>query len=172
MERNAKTKCKQRLRCLFTQEEEEEDDIGINWDNFYIRDSIFLKKSSIQNAGLGVFVAIDFQENDIITEYLGKKINNEQVEQLTSQNKFHYIAQLSKDISIDGYRFEKIKNSFGFGSMINDIQNKKKTNCALFATTKNRRLSLFIVAIKPIYQNEELFLNYGLKYWNQFTKQV
>ncbi len=32
MERKAKTKCKERLKCLFTQKEE--DDIGINWDNF------------------------------------------------------------------------------------------------------------------------------------------
>ncbi len=157
--RIAKTKCKELLL-----KHNQETDLE-NWSKINL---IVLKKSSIENAGLGLFALVNFEENDIITEYKGKRINNEEVLKLTNTNNFYYIAQLNSTISIDGKRC-KLKNKIGLGSMIND--NRQEPNCQLYAVEKNKKLRLFVIAIRNIKSNEEFFLNYGQKYWEQYNCQ-
>lgn len=162
MERKAKTRCKELLKSMF---KEKEDDL--NWKTLKNLDVVCIKISSIPNAGFGIFANVNFEEHDVITEYKGKKLNNDEVLKLTLQNKFHYIAQVNSQNSIDGLR--KIpKNKNCFGSIINDAQNYKQTNCILYC----HRNKLFIVAIKPILKNQELFLNYGKKYWETFCQNA
>jgi len=94
--------------------------------------------------------------------YIGKKITNEKVLELTYGNQFHYIAQLDSKTCIDGKR--TVNNKTKLGSMINDIRIQTKTNCALFRI----KSKLYIIATKKIKTNEEFFLNYGKKYWDYY----
>ena len=153
-ERKSKIKCKELLKLMAIEETKEE-----NWSNF---GQVKKQISSIPNAGFGVFASVDFEDNDIITEYIGKKITNEKVLELTYGNQFHYIAQLDSKTCIDGKR--TVNNKTKLGSMINDIRIQTKTNCALFRI----KSKLYIIATKKIKTNEEFFLNYGKKYWDYY----
>ncbi len=177
-ERSAKTKCKEKLAEIAKMEsycEQEIEDALINWTSLSIS-NVMVKKSSIKNAGRGVFSNIIFEDNDCIAEYNGTMISNKKVRSLINQKKFHYIAMIHSLLYIDGNKHDKD----GVGSLVND--NRKKCNARLYSTNsfgsssynkgKKSNFRVFIIASKKILPNEEIFICYGRGYWLQFDSST
>ena len=139
------------------------EDEGLNWDKLEL--GVLMKQSTIPEAGRGVFATIDFQKDDVVTEYIGRIISVPTMRKLTEGRRCWYIAQIGGKLFIDGRRF---RGPIGaqltqLGSMVNDSRGQVPWNVRLHACPRQKRL--FLVAQRPIAPGDELFLNYGTRYW-------
>ena len=116
-----------------------------------------IKKSSIPNAGKGLFVFDKFAENDIIFKkgdkiisYEGELINLQQLNKRYGD----YTAPYALNIDKNNYRDASLKR--GVGSLGNT--NNKRNNVKLSANTKNK--TAFLKATKNIRNGSEIFISY------------
>lgn len=141
-----------------------------------------ISKSSIPNAGLGVYVNQDLQKNDMITVYSGNRITKQEFEELLDKdhkNALEYSVHIpnSSDVILGN---TDIRDTQYCGQLINDIacisnkvfnyqegvtylESKKKTNCEIMYDAL--REMFVITATRDINIGEELFLHYGYNYW-------
>lgn len=123
---------------------------------------LYLKKSNIPNAGLGVFTLKKIPAETLIGYYEGTlyKGNN---------NVTDYSFELSKQYYLDASEYPRC-----YIAMINDSYGSKYNNNCEFRMIyydhnkkllppKKRKIALY--SIKTIYKNEELMANYGDEYW-------
>jgi hypothetical protein len=108
---------------------------------------LYISKSNIKNAGLGVFSGEFIKKYDIIGTYSGKNKCND--------GDYTYIKSNGK--VIDASEFPRC-----YTAMINDSIGTEFYNNCIFSEDKN---IVYIMAIQNIKENEELFISYGLYYW-------
>ena len=111
-----------------------------------------IKKSTISNAGLGVFTTKPFAANEIITPYVGETVTKAQKEEQYGDNVAPYTLQLSENKFIDS------ACKRGTGSFVNT--NPGHNNARLiyhhsYATVR---------ATRPIPAGKEIFVTYGPQY--------
>lgn len=153
----------------------------VNWATLsLLSQGVQVRTSSIANAGLGLWADRDFAPYDIITEYTGAVISKKQMVQLTVQHRFQYVAQMTNDLYIDGFRFDDVSRACG--SMANDPRDSKRYNSRLYASNpppsirpevrkgRKTRLRLFLVAIRSIPKGSEVFFGYGKEYWSLYEQ--
>jgi len=139
--------------------------------------NLYIEKSNIPDAGLGVFTKDFIPSHSCIDEYSG--------ETYSFNPGGFYIYEYNSNHYIDARNYPRC-----YMSMINDcefipkkvIKKKKKkititpnayydennnvltTNCTFKKNIDNKKVYIFsLVDIKP---NSELFLSYGVNYWN------
>lgn len=146
-----------------------------------------VKKSTIKNAGLGLFTDSFIPKNSTITLYPGKIINRKEYQSMLNTNPRHidlyYVVEIDKILIIADH---KSRNKNELGHLINDvdmldysqftlndgiryINSYHDTNCELVLDKKNKLF--YVVSLKDIEENSELFIHYGIEYWlpaNQF----
>jgi hypothetical protein len=148
------------------------------------------KKSTIENAGLGLFTNKSFKKNDIVCYYppviIYDRINNNIIHDLDNFDHNNLDEYLSgdyiyeqSDISVIYYKDVTIKNNMYLGYLMNDnnynpnkIYTKGKNNCT-FATAPfelttdcfKNNIPVIIKATRDIKKGDELFLSYGKSYW-------
>jgi SET domain-containing protein len=119
-----------------------------------------VKKSSLPNAGNGLFVKIDFKKGETIAEYKGRRRTWAQVENDADNG---YIYHIDDDNVIDAQ-----KNVNTFGRYANDAAGLQKVsglrNNAVYVENDNR---VFIRATRNIKAGNEVFVSYGKRYWRQ-----
>jgi SET domain-containing protein len=119
-----------------------------------------VKKSSLPNAGNGLFVKIDFKKGEMITEYKGRRRTWAQVENDADNG---YIFHIDDDNVIDAQ-----KNVNTFGRYANDAAGLHRVsglrNNAEYIEESNR---VFIRATRNIKAGNEVFVSYGKRYWKQ-----
>ncbi len=178
--RLAKNKCNENLIEIRKYEEKNLhylSDICINWSTLNNK-NVTVRKSTIPNAGRGLFANITFNIDDCVAEYNGKIIGQKEVDKLTEQNQYQYIAQLTDFLAIDGYRDEKT----GLGSFVNDIRTKTKHNAYFYVSDykpnndnhnfgRKTNLRVFLIASNKIEKGDEIFVSYGSKYWEIFKNK-
>lgn len=121
-----------------------------------------IKPSTIEQAGLGVFVCnikenndfIVYRKNQKICPFDGEVITKEVLDDRYGEYTAPYAIEIHNDMVEDG------ATKRGIGSIINHQPNAR-TNCRYSITRDNHA---WIVATKDIKNNTELFVNYGSSY--------
>lgn len=109
------------------------------------------KKSSIPNAGNGVFANTDIRKDHAITVYSGEKVDDK-------PNCSEYVIQLQDGSYVIGDSTPQVGN--GLGSFINRLAAKK--NCEIEENEEYQQL--IVVATKNIKKGDELFTTYSRGY--------
>jgi len=107
----------------------------------------------MKDIGYGVFAGQDIQPKQVICEYIGKEISNEE-----ENSEVEYLFS-----GIDG------KSIRGFGSMIQD----GFPNCAFIPINnlKGRKQRLILIALEPVAKGQPLFIDY-MSHYVKWTDHV
>lgn len=126
---------------------------------------LFVKTSTLPNAGKGLFTKVAIAKNEIITEYIGNLVTWKDVEQDVDNG---YIFHINDAAVIDA---SKNKNSFGrYANDAAGLQRIKGIiNNAEYLEEGTR---VFIKAKKAIPAGGEVFVAYGPQYWKQVKENM
>ena len=116
-----------------------------------------VKRSAI--ARYGVFAERDYSKGEYIVEYKGKKMLNSDVNSDENKGNHRYIIELNNKWCLDG----NIKNNPAKFINHSCVPNSE------YMTTGRRVL---IHAIKKIKKGEEITVNYGKEYFDEFLKGI
>ena len=126
-----------------------------------------VKESTIEGAGLGLFVMESVEVGERIAIYSGKELDK--LHALFSNSK--YLVQISKNVFLDAQ-----DDTFGLGKYINcGRRSKKKVNSRFGSkTTYNFDAVtgikwISVISTKKIKKGDEVFINYGDTYWDTGT---
>jgi len=120
-----------------------------------------VKESTITNAGKGLYTNVDIKRGELICEFTGKFISNEEVETLLNDNKLLYLIYWDDDVTLD------VENSDCLAKYANDAEGFMKIN----GLKNNSKIVFednrcFIMATKNIKKGQEIFVSYGKEYWD------
>lgn len=118
-----------------------------------------IKKSTIRDAGNGLFAARDFERNAVLGRYTGRLTSREEIDVTGASDAYvlEYAGDDGKKVMIDANAGEDHVHA-GWVHMMNDAKDPKRTNA--FFTSRG-----FARAAKKVKKEEELFVSYGLDYW-------
>ena len=127
-------------------------------------DYLYIKPSQIENAGNGLYTAIDIYKNETISLFKGKIITNKEAEKRVKQHKDRYFINL-----LDGSIMDSMDVDC-FAKYANDAQglsnNSFKNNAEI---TLDDDENVCIKAIKAISSGQEIFCSYGKPYWKKHS---
>jgi len=123
---------------------------------------LYLERSLIPYAGMGLFASVDIKKGGIICEYVGVEVSvNEYRKEPTG-----YGVQISRNVIIDGYR------SGGYGRYANNCRKSDRENC--YCIKNNAKYSIHyeegvakvnLKALCNIKANSEVYVSYGKGFW-------
>lgn len=114
--------------------------------------NVLVKKSS---AGLGLYAGRDFKKGEIVIEYVGEVISDEEAQKRGGR----YLFELNDKWTIDGK---------GRANTARYINHSCKSNCYPELTEDEKQV--FIIAKKNITKSDELTYNYGKYYFDTIIK--
>jgi len=125
-------------------------------------DIIKVKKSSIKNAGYGVFAKVFIPSDTILEEYKGEKISLKDVKKMNN-NKYLFQINLmnGKTKFIDANNLDKSNWTSFVNSVRTNYQKKNKQNTE-YIQIRNK---IILKTIKDINKDTELICDYGSNYW-------
>jgi SET domain-containing protein len=130
----------------------------------FLEDQLIVKRSTLPQAGKGLFTKKPIKKGTRIVEYTGKLTTWNDVE-LDADNA--YIFFINKNRVIDA------REDTGFARFANDARGLKKvtgiTNNAAYINDKNR---IYIDAIKDIPAGGEILVSYGKDYWDTMRQNL
>lgn len=119
-----------------------------------------IQKSTIPDAGNGLFAARVFERNAVLGRYTGRLTSREEIDATGTSDAYvlEYAAgDDGKKVMIDANVGEDHVHA-GWVHMMNDAKDPNKTNA--FFTSRG-----FARAAKKVNEGEELFVSYGPDYW-------
>ena len=123
-------------------------------------DYLYVMLSQIEQAGDGLYTAIDIYEEEIISLFKGKVITTIEAKRRVSQNADQYFINL-----LDGTIMDCM-HAMCFAKFANDAEgfskSKFKNNAEITLDDDDR---VCLKAIRHISAGEEVFCNYGRPYW-------
>lgn len=125
------------------------------------KNKVEVRLSNIKDAGFGLFAKSTIKKGDLISEFTGELIDNNQVEILSSKRKMLYLIDWDENYTLDVEKsdcFAKYANDAEGLKLIKNLKNNSK-----ISWYNNK---LFLEAIKDIKQNEEIYVSYGKEYWD------
>ncbi len=123
-------------------------------------DYLYVADSALENAGLGLFTAIDIHQDEVITFFKGIILTQKQIDIRIKKNVDQYFVNLLSGEIMDS------KNTPCFAKYANDAEGKSKSrfrNNAMI--TLNEEDMVCLVALRKIKEGDEIFCGYGKKYW-------
>jgi SET domain-containing protein len=136
-----------------------------------LEDQLVVKRSTLPDAGKGLFTKKFIPKGTRIVEYLGKITTWKEVNSDEGKNKYIYFVK--RNHVIDARRSPKALARYA-----NDARGLKKIKgISNNADYIEDGLRVFIEAKKNIAAGDEIFVNYGKEYWdvirynNRLTKQ-
>ena len=125
-------------------------------------DYLYVKISLIPNSGNGLFTAIAIYKDEIISVFKGEILNDAKAEKIVKQGNDKYFMNLLNGSILD------CMNSICFAKYANDASGFSKSNYKNNAKiTLDENDNVCLVAIKKIKQDDEIFCDYGKKYWKK-----
>ena len=125
-------------------------------------DYLYIKLSQIQNAGNGLYTAINIYKNEVITIFKGEILNAKEAEERTQQNNDKYFINLLDGTILDSMHIDC------FAKYANDTKGLSdspfKNNAKIILDDDN---NVCIKATKKIKSREEIFCGYGKAYWKR-----
>lgn len=125
------------------------------------KNKVEVRLSNIKDAGFGLFAKSTIKKGDLISEFTGELIDNNQVEILSSKRKMLYLIDWDENYTLDVEKsdcFAKYANDAEGLKLIKNLKNNSK-----ISWYNNK---LFLEATKDIKQNEEIYVSYGKEYWD------
>lgn len=125
-------------------------------------DYLYIEVSTIQNAGKGLFTAIDIYKDEIIATFKGEILSDIEAENRAKNNKDHYFINM-----VDGTIMDSM-NIDCFAKYANDAEALKESilkNNAII--TLDDEDNVCIIATKKIPSKSEIFCSYGKPYWKK-----
>lgn len=121
---------------------------------------LYVKKSTLPNAGKGLFTKRFIPKGSRITEYKGEIYTWKEVEKMADYRN-GYVFYFNKNYVIDAWKTKK-----GVAHFANDAKGITRIpglkNNAEYDTEKKR---CYLVATKDIPAKSEIFVGYGPEYW-------
>jgi SET domain-containing protein len=123
---------------------------------------LYIEKSTIRDAGLGVFTRDFILENTILDEYKGQIVESFEI---NHSDYYYEIIEPDKEKGILGYGIDALKYPRNYMAMINDAGFEKviQNNCEFQTDEKDKKA--FVVTTRDVEPGEELFVCYGEGYW-------
>lgn len=115
------------------------------------KSKIIVKKSK---TGLGLFASHEIKKGETIIEYLGNILNKEQCDAVKANK---YLFEVNRNKTIDG------SPRWNTARYVNHA-------CIPNAEAENRKSRIFYVAKRAIHPGEEITVDYGEEYVNEFIK--
>lgn len=109
-----------------------------------------VKKSSLPNAGFGLYANQEFEKGDFVAEFLGEFLTMEEAKQRTDRR---YMFQYTKNIILDSKNIDCLAK-YANSSRKTTFQN----NVTWIVDYRNKRV--YLKATRKIQINEEIFAPY------------
>lgn len=123
-------------------------------------DYLYIQDSQLENAGKGLFTAIDIYPNEIISLFKGEILTDEEVQKRNAEGNNRYFIIMLNGSIMDAMHVDC------FAKYANDAQAFSKLEFK-----NNSKISLddddnvCLIATKKIKSEQEIFCSYGAKYW-------
>ncbi len=127
-------------------------------------DYLFIQLSQLPNSGRGLFTAIDIYKDEIISIFKGEVLSHSEAEIRIRNGADTYFMNLLNGTILD------CKNTDCFAKFANDANGFLKShfkNNAKITLDENQNVCL--IAIRKIKSGEEIFCDYGKKYWKKHS---
>lgn len=125
-------------------------------------DYLYIQKSQLENSGNGLFTAIDIFREEIISIFTGEILSDEEAEIRAKSGNNSYFMNLLNGKILD------CKNTDCFAKYANDSKGFTTSNFINNAKiTLDENGNVCLVALKNIKSGEEIFCNYGKRYWKK-----
>lgn len=125
-------------------------------------DYLYIQTSQLPNSGKGLFTAIVIYKDEIISIFKGEVLSDTEAEIRAKNNANQYFMNLLNGSILD------CKNTDCFAKYANDASGFSKSefkNNAKITLDENENVCL--IAIRKIKMGEEIFCDYGKKYWKK-----
>ncbi len=127
-----------------------------------------IKKSTLPNAGKGLYTERDIKKGERFIEYLGEIITDKECEKRAEKDKYGYAFSINKKKVIDAFNTPEALARYA-----NDarglVKIKGLSNNASYEVWKNRG---WIKAEKNIKAGSEIFVSYGAEYWRDIRYNI
>ncbi len=121
---------------------------------------LFTKKSTLPDAGKGLFTKVLIPKGTKVTEYKGEVLTWKQVEQMADYRN-GYVFYFTRNYVVDAW-----KTKSGVAHFANDANGLTRVegirNNSEYDTEKKK---CYIVATRDISAGSEIFVEYGAEYW-------
>ena len=141
-----------------------------------------VRKSTIPDSDDGLFALCDFAVGEVVTEYAADIVDMADMNSDSYPIRQYVYGKVTENYGMDAERFKEYAPPNCNGARLNDPWTNKLYNTVAIVQTdmedypilsKNLykpkqavpSIRLFIVATKPIFKGQELFLSYGMNYW-------
>ncbi len=125
-------------------------------------DYLYVTTSQLPNSGNGLFTAIAIYKDEIISEFKGEVLSDEEAEIRIKNGTDQYFMNLLNGSILD------CRNTDCFAKYANDANGFSKSafkNNAKITLDENQNVCL--IAIRKLKAGEEIFCDYGKKYWKK-----
>ena len=125
-------------------------------------DYLYVTTSQLPNSGKGLFTAITIYKDEIISEFKGEVLSDEEAEIRIKNGTDNYFMNLLNGSILD------CQNTNCFAKYANDANGFSKSefkNNAKITLDENQNVCL--IAIRKLKSGEEIFCDYGKKYWKK-----
>jgi SET domain-containing protein len=124
---------------------------------------LIVKRSTLPQAGKGLFTTIFIPKGTLITEYKGKITSWKEADHDDGKNR--YIFYVNKDHVIDARKYKALARYANDARGLNRI--KGINNNSEYSSEDKR---VFIKATRDIEPGSEIFVSYGPAYWKVIRK--
>jgi len=131
-------------------------------------EDLLVKKSTLPNAGKGLFVKRDVKKGERIVEYIGEIITEKELDARAEKDIYGYAFFINKKKCIDAYYTpDELARYANDAKGLTRI--KGVTNNAEYEIWKQRG---WIRATKDIKAGSEIFVSYGAEYWKDMRYNI
>lgn len=124
-------------------------------------DQVKVKKSSIPNAGMGLFVTADLNKEELISLYSGDVLTaKEHCERYPRCNGFYGIQLKAYNMFIDA-----VDKKSCLARWVNDARDSSRYNCEFRLLKAEQFMHIVLRTTRVVKEGEELFVDYGKDYW-------
>lgn len=133
-----------------------------NFINAEESDYLYIKESQLLNSGNGLFTAIEIFKEEIISVFKGEILSDDEAEIRAKSGNDAYFMNLFNGKILD------CKNTDGFAKYANDASGFTKSDFKNNAKiTLDETGNVCLSALKKIKTGEEIFCDYGKRYWKK-----
>jgi len=125
-------------------------------------DYLYVKVSQLTNSGNGLFTAIDIYKDEIVSLFKGEIINNEQAKSIVKKGNDKYFMNLLNGSILDCMHTDCFAKYANDASGFTKSSYKNNTKITL-----DENENVCLIAIKKIKSGDEIFCDYGKKYWKK-----
>lgn len=126
--------------------------------------SLVIKKSTIPNAGKGLFTKVVIPKGSLVIQYKGKITTWKEANHMNGMNAYIYFV--NRNHVIDALNYKK-----SFARYANDnkgpVKLKGVTNNCEYTKEGEK---IYIRSTKEIFAGSEIFVSYGKEYWDVIKK--